>query len=39
MGFDVIGTLPGAFNHPKHGFVDAHIMYKTLMDRRTDCSD
>jgi len=31
MGFDVVGRLPGAFNHAKFGFVDAFIMYKTLV--------
>ena len=30
MGFGVIGTVPGAFRHPRFGFVDAHIMYKKL---------
>ncbi len=30
MGFDVVGTLPGAFRHPGLGFVDAHVMYKQL---------
>jgi ribosomal protein S18 acetylase RimI-like enzyme len=30
MGFDVVGTLPGAFRHPNLGFVDAHVMYKLL---------
>lgn len=29
-GFDIVGTLPGAFRHPKHGYVDAYVMYKTL---------
>ena len=29
-GFDVVGTLPGAFQHPEQGFVDAFVMYKTL---------
>lgn len=29
-GFDVIGTVPQAFRHPVHGFVDAFIMYKKL---------
>jgi ribosomal protein S18 acetylase RimI-like enzyme len=29
-GFDIVGTLPGAFDHPRLGFVDAHVMYKTL---------
>jgi len=31
-GFDIIGTLPGAFLHPDKGYVDAHIMYKILVD-------
>jgi len=29
-GFDIIGTLPGAFLHPAYGYVDAYIMFKTL---------
>lgn len=29
-GFDIVGTLPAAFRHPKKGYVDAHIMYKQL---------
>jgi len=29
-GFDIIGTLAAAFNHPMQGFVEAHIMYKHL---------
>ncbi len=29
-GFDIIGTLPGAFLHPAQGYVDAYIMFKTL---------
>ena len=30
VGFDIIGTLPGAFHHPELGFVDAYVMYKSL---------
>ena len=30
LGFEIIGTLPGAFQHPKLCFVDAHVMFKTL---------
>jgi len=30
LGFDVIGTIPEAFRHPQHGYVDAFIMYKKL---------
>ena len=29
-GFEVIGTLPGAFRHLQLGFVDALVMYKQL---------
>lgn len=29
-GFDIVGTLPGAFNHPRLGYVDVYVMYKTL---------
>jgi len=30
MGFEIIGTLPGAFNHKTKGLVDAHILYRLL---------
>jgi ribosomal protein S18 acetylase RimI-like enzyme len=30
-GFHIVGTLPGAFKHPEHGYVDAHVMYKILV--------
>ena len=29
-GFEIIGRLPGAFRHPRNGFVDAFVMYKQL---------
>lgn len=29
-GFDIVGRLPGAFNHPAEGFVDALVMYRPL---------
>jgi L-amino acid N-acyltransferase YncA len=29
-GFEIVGTLPKAFTHPTHGFVDAYVMYKIL---------
>jgi len=32
LGFDIVGTLPGAFKHAKLGFVDAFVMYKVLAD-------
>lgn len=30
LGFDIVGTLPKAFNHPVHGYVDSYVMFKTL---------
>jgi ribosomal protein S18 acetylase RimI-like enzyme len=30
LGFSIVGTLPGAFRHRRLGFVDAHVMFKTL---------
>jgi len=30
MGFDIVGTIPDGFLHPRLGFVDAHVMYKLL---------
>ena len=30
LGFEVVGTLPEAFNHPTQGFVDAFVMFKHL---------
>jgi GNAT superfamily N-acetyltransferase len=29
-GFEIVGTLPGAFKHPSVGYVDAYVMYQTL---------
>lgn len=30
LGFEVVGRLPRAFNHPDKGYVDALVMYKWL---------
>jgi RimJ/RimL family protein N-acetyltransferase len=30
QGFEIVGTLPKAFQHPQFGFVDAFVMYKQL---------
>jgi ribosomal protein S18 acetylase RimI-like enzyme len=30
LGFDIVGTVPGAFRHPEHGFVGLHVMYRSL---------
>ncbi len=32
MGFAVVGTLPEAFHHQDLGYVDAYVMYRSLMD-------
>lgn len=31
LGFAIVGTLPGAFRHSTLGYVDAHVMFKTLV--------
>ncbi len=31
LGFRVVGTLPGVFKHPEHGYVDALVMFKELV--------
>ncbi|WP_196159359.1 GNAT family N-acetyltransferase [Reinekea sp. G2M2-21] len=30
LGFETVGCLPKAFNHPAKGYVDAFVMYKWL---------
>jgi len=30
-GFDTVGRLPGAFRHPQDGYVDALVMYRSLV--------
>ena len=30
FGFEVAGTLPGAFRHPSKGFVDVYVMFRKL---------
>jgi ribosomal protein S18 acetylase RimI-like enzyme len=30
LGFQIVGRLPGAFQHPALGFVDALVMFRTL---------
>ena len=32
LGFNTVGRLPGAFNHPHQGYIDALVMYKWLED-------
>jgi GNAT superfamily N-acetyltransferase len=30
LGFEVVGTSPGAFRHPRLGLVDAYVMHRAL---------
>lgn len=30
LGFEIVGTVPGAFDHPTHGYVGLHVMYLDL---------
>jgi GNAT superfamily N-acetyltransferase len=30
LGFAIVGTVPGAFEHPTLGFVAVHVMYRSL---------
>ena len=30
LGFRIVGTVPGAFRHPAHGYVGLHVMYLDL---------
>ena len=30
FGFEIVGRLPEAFQHPVHGYVDALVMHRTL---------
>lgn len=30
LGFEIIGTVPGAFRHPEHGDVGLHVMFLPL---------
>jgi len=31
LGFEVVGTVPGAFRHPVHGYVGLHVMFLPLV--------
>jgi GNAT superfamily N-acetyltransferase len=31
LGYEIVGRLPGAFRHRERGFVDALVMFKTLV--------
>jgi ribosomal protein S18 acetylase RimI-like enzyme len=32
QGFAIVGRLPGAFKHPRAGYVDAFVMFKQLAE-------
>jgi L-amino acid N-acyltransferase YncA len=32
LGMKIVGTLPLAFHHPSKGYVDAYVMYRSLVD-------
>jgi ribosomal protein S18 acetylase RimI-like enzyme len=31
LGFEIVGTLPGAFRHPARGYVDVYVMFRSLV--------
>jgi len=31
FGFEIAGTLPGAFRHPEKEYVDVYVMYRSLL--------
>jgi GNAT superfamily N-acetyltransferase len=31
LGMKIVGTLPGAFHHPRRGYVDVYVMYRSLL--------
>ena len=31
LGFTIVGTVPGAFRSPTHGYVGLHVMYLSLV--------
>jgi L-amino acid N-acyltransferase YncA len=30
LGFEIVGTVPGAFDHPQHGYVGLHVMFRPV---------
>ena len=32
FGFEIVGTLPGAFRHPQKGYVDVHVMFRSVLE-------
>jgi L-amino acid N-acyltransferase YncA len=31
LGFEIVGTLSGAFQHPTKGYVDVYVMFRSLL--------
>jgi L-amino acid N-acyltransferase YncA len=31
LGFKIVGSLPGAFRHPRSGYVDVYVMFRSLL--------
>ena len=31
LGFEIVGTLPGAFRHPEKGYVHVYVMFRSLL--------
>lgn len=31
LGMKIVGTLPGAFQHPEKGYVDVYVMFRSLL--------
>lgn len=36
LGFEIVGRIPAAFNHPDAGYVDALVMFCSLVDDPND---
>ncbi len=34
LGFAILATIPAAFDHPTLGYVDTHVMHRSLLDIR-----
>lgn len=32
LGFEIVGTVPGGFRSPSHGYVGLHVMFLSLVD-------
>src|SRR5213594_2004723 len=32
LGFKIVGNLPGAFRHPRAGYVDVYVMFRSLLE-------